>query len=138
MRQSVRIWGAGIAAVVAGSVGAAVAVASPSPAAHKPAASAPAASAPAASTAKASMKNVRAWEQFRIRGTAGSVPAGSRVTLQQKLDGGAWQTLPASMNTNSRSMYNMRVMLGMKGHNKLRLVDSRKRAVSPVVDVWVR
>ncbi|AOT57260.1 MULTISPECIES: hypothetical protein [Streptomyces] len=133
MRQSVRIWGAGIAAVVAGSVGAAVAVASPSPAAHKPAASAP-----AASTAKASMKNVRAWEQFRIRGTAGSVPAGSRVTLQQKLDGGAWQTLPASMNTNSRSMYNMRVMLGMKGHNKLRLVDSRKRAVSPVVDVWVR
>ncbi|MEU7569001.1 hypothetical protein [Streptomyces fradiae] len=133
MRQSVRIWGAGIAAVVAGSVGAAVAVASPSPAAHKPAASAP-----AASTAKASMKNVRAWEQFRIRGTAGSVPAGSRVTLQQKLGGGAWQTLPASMNTNSRSMYNMRVMLGMKGHNKLRLVDSRKRAVSPVVDVWVR
>ncbi|KAF0647722.1 hypothetical protein K701_09425 [Streptomyces fradiae ATCC 10745 = DSM 40063] len=119
--------------MVAGSVGAAVAVASPSPAAHKPAASAP-----AASTAKASMKNVRAWEQFRIRGTAGSVPAGSRVTLQQKLDGGAWQTLPASMNTNSRSMYNMRVMLGMKGHNKLRLVDSRKRAVSPVVDVWVR
>ncbi|WP_374984417.1 hypothetical protein [Streptomyces fradiae] len=133
MRQSVRIWGAGIAAVVAGSVGAAVAVASPSPAAPKPAASAP-----AASTAKASMKNVRAWEQFRIRGTAGSVPAGSRVTLQQKLGGGAWRTLPASMNTNSRSMYNMRVMLGMKGHNKLRLVDSRKRAVSPVVDVWVR
>ncbi|CAL9329211.1 hypothetical protein [Streptomyces sp. enrichment culture] len=135
MRQSVRIWGAGVAAaaVVAGSVGAAVAVASPSPARHKPAATAP-----AAGSATASMKTVRAWQQFRVRGVAKSVPAGSRVTLQQKVAGGSWTTLPASMNTNSRSMYNLRVMLGMKGHNKLRLVDSRKRAVTPVIDVWVR
>lgn len=135
MRQSVRIWGAGVAAaaVVAGSVGAAVAVASPSPARHKPAASAP-----AAGSATASMKTVRAWQQFRIRGVAKGVPAGSRVTLQQKLSGQGWRTLPASMNTNSRSMYNMRVMLGMKGHNKLRMVDSHRRAVSPVIDVWVR
>jgi hypothetical protein len=109
------------------------AVASPSPARHKPAASAP-----AAGSATASMKTVRAWQQFRIRGVAKGVPAGSRVTLQQKLSGHGWRTLPASMNTNSRSMYNMRVMLGMKGHNKLRMVDSHRRAVSPVIDVWVR
>ncbi|GGQ09349.1 hypothetical protein [Streptomyces roseolilacinus] len=135
MRQFVRIWGAGIAtvAVVAGSVGATVAVASPSPVQHQTAAAA----APAFS-AKASMKNVRAWQQFRVRGVAKNVPPGSRVTLQQKVGDRGWTTLPASMSTNSRSMYNMRVVLGMKGHNKLRLVDSRRQAVSPVIDVWVR
>ncbi|MDT9685904.1 hypothetical protein RND61_28115 [Streptomyces sp. TRM76323] len=135
MRQSVRTRGAGIAvaAVVAGSVGAAMAVASPSPARHQPAASAA-----TAFSAQASAKNVRAWQQFRVRGVARNVPPGSRVTLQQKVRGGGWATLPASMNTNSRSMYNMRVVLGMKGHNKLRLVDSGRRAVSPVIDVWVR
>ncbi|MFV2120085.1 hypothetical protein ACE14D_17245 [Streptomyces sp. Act-28] len=135
MRKSVRIWGAGIAtvAVVAGSIGATVAVASPSPTQHKPAS----ATAPAFS-AKTSMKNVRAWQQFRVRGVARNVPPGSRVTLQQKVNGSGWATLPASMNTNSRSMYNMRVVLGMRGHNKLRLVDSRRQVVSPVIDVWVR
>ncbi|MFG3498766.1 hypothetical protein [Streptomyces sp. NPDC047928] len=134
MRQSVRIWGSGIAAaaVVAASVGTAVAVVSPSPAQHKPATAVP------SHSAKASAKNVRAWQQFRIRGVAKNVSPGSRVTLQQKLGDRNWVTLPASMHTNSRSMYNMRVMLGMKGHNKLRLVDSRKRVVSPVIDVWVR
>ncbi|KUH40638.1 MULTISPECIES: hypothetical protein [Streptomyces] len=134
MRQSVRIWGAGIAAaaVVAGSVGAAVAVTSPSPVRHQPAAAAP------AFTAKASTKSVRAWEQFRVRGVARNLAPGSRVTLQQKLSGRSWTTLPASMNTNSRSKYNMRVVLGMKGHNKLRLVDNSRRVVSPVMDVFVR
>lgn len=135
MRQFVRTWGAGIAAaaVVAGSVGTAVAVASPAPAQHRPAA----AVAPAYS-AKSSAKSVRAWQQFRVRGIAQNVRPGSRVTLQQKLGERRWVTLPASMNTNSRSAYSMRVVLGMKGHNKLRLVDSRRRVVSPVIDVWVR
>lgn len=134
MRQSVRIWGAGIAtAAVAGSVGAAVAVASPATARHRPAT----ATAPAFS-AKASVKNVRAWQQFRIRGVARNVPPGTRVTLQQRTGGRGWATLPASMRTDSRSMYTMRVVLGMKGHNELRLVDARRQAVSPVMGVWVR
>ncbi|NKY15636.1 hypothetical protein [Streptomyces somaliensis] len=135
MRQSVRTWGAGIvtAAVAAGSVGAAVAVASPPSTQHGPAVAAG-----QAFSAKASVKNVRAWQQFRIRGVARNVPPGTRVTLQQKTGGRGWATLPASVNTNSRSGYSMRVVLGMRGHNKLRLVDARKQAVSPVMDVWVR
>ncbi|ORT57029.1 hypothetical protein [Streptomyces sp. CB03238] len=136
MGQFARTWGAGIsaAALIAGSVGTAVAVSSPSSAPSKPAASSTALT---TASANATMKSVRAWQQFRIRGVVKSLRPGSKVTLQQK-QGRRWVSLPASMNTTSRSTYSMRVMLGLKGHNKLRLVDSRKRVVSPVINVWVR
>ncbi|MEV3987386.1 hypothetical protein AB0J57_00595 [Streptomyces sp. NPDC049837] len=136
MGQFARTWGAGIAAaaLIAGSVGTAVAVTSPSSAPGKAAASSTALT---TASAHATMKSVRAWQQFRIRGVIKSLRPGSKVTLQQK-QGKRWVTLPASMNTTSRSTYSMRVMLGLKGHNKLRLVDSRKRAVTPVINVWVR
>ncbi|MCQ0003122.1 hypothetical protein [Streptomyces sudanensis] len=105
----------------------------PPPAQHRPAA----ATAPR-SSAEASATDVRAWQQFRVRGVARDVPPGTRVTLQQKTDRRGWTTLPASVNTDSRSMYAMRVVLGMRGHNKLRLVDARRQVVSPVIDVRVR
>ncbi|MFF8833190.1 hypothetical protein [Streptomyces sp. NPDC015131] len=135
MGQFARTWGAAIsaAALVAGSVGTAVAVSSPASAPKKPAVATGLTTASATVTAK----SVRAWQQFRIRGVVSGLKPGSKVTLQQK-QGKRWATLPASMNTTSRSTYSMRVMLGMKGHNKLRLVDSRKRAVTPVINVWVR
>ncbi|GGU48948.1 hypothetical protein [Streptomyces lavendofoliae] len=135
MGQSARTWGAVIstAALIAGSVGTAVAVSSPSSAPKKPAVTA----GHTAATADATVKSVRAWQQFRIRGVVKSLRPGSRVTLQQKQHG-QWTTLPASVRTTSRSTYSMRVVLGMKGHNKLRLVDSRKRVVSPVINVRVR
>jgi hypothetical protein len=135
MGHFARTWGAAIsaAALIAGSVGTAVAVSSPSSAPKKPAAGA----ALTTASANASVKTVRAWQQFRIRGTVKSLRPGSKVILQQK-QFGRWTTLPASMNTTSRSTYSMRVMLGMKGLNKLRLVDSRKRVVSPVINVYVR
>ncbi|MET9800272.1 hypothetical protein [Streptomyces sp. NPDC006368] len=133
MGQFVRTWGAGItAAVVIGSVGAAAAVASPTP--HTPAVARTAVTDASATT---TAKSVRAWEQFRIRGVAKNLRPGSTVTLQQK-QGKRWVSLPASMQTTSRSTYSLRVMLGFKGHNKLRMVDARKRPVSPVIDVWVR
>ncbi|MFC8920793.1 hypothetical protein E2C00_16480 [Streptomyces sp. WAC05374] len=137
MGQFARTWGAGVAAaaLIAGSVGTAVAVSSPSSAPHKPAAAAGTALANA--SANTTMKSVRAWQQFRIRGVIKSLRPGSKVFLQQK-QGKRWVSLPASMNTTSRSTYSMRVMLGLKGHNKLRLVDSRKRVVTPVINVWVR
>lgn len=136
MGQFARTWGAGIsaAALIAGSVGTAVAVSSPSSAPNKPAATGTALT---NASATATVKSVRAWQQFRIRGVVKSLRPGSKVILQQKQNR-RWVTLPASMNTSSRSTYSMRVMLGMKGHNKLRLVDSRKRVVSPVINVWVR
>ncbi|GAA2497834.1 hypothetical protein [Streptomyces gobitricini] len=135
MGQFARTWGAAIsaAALIAGSVGTAVAVTSPASAPKKPAVGA----APTTASANATVKSVRAWQQFRVRGVVKSLRPGSRVTLQQKQHG-RWVTLPASMNTTSRSTYSMRVVLGMKGHNKLRLVDSRKRVVSPVINVHVR
>ncbi|MER7109969.1 hypothetical protein [Streptomyces sp. NPDC000229] len=136
MGQFARTWGAGItaAALIAGSVGTAVAVSSPSSAPNKPAV---VGTALTTASANATVKSVRAWQQFRIRGVVKSLRPGSKVTLQQKQNR-RWVSLPASMNTTSRSTYSMRVVLGMKGHNKLRLVDSRKRVVSPVINVWVR
>ncbi|MGW1910419.1 hypothetical protein ACWCQS_06615 [Streptomyces sp. NPDC002076] len=80
---------------------------------------------------------MHAWQQFRLRGVASNVPSGTRVTLQQEVGTRGWGNLPASMHTDTRSTYNMRVVLGVKGHNKLRLVDSRMLVVSPVMDVWV-
>ncbi|MQY34586.1 hypothetical protein SRB17_25560 [Streptomyces sp. RB17] len=80
---------------------------------------------------------MRAWQQFRLRGVAGLVPCGTRVILQQQVAKRGWVDLPASMYTDARSTYTMRVVLGVKSHNQLRLVDSRTRVLSPVIDVWV-
>ncbi|MCS0634897.1 hypothetical protein NX801_04320 [Streptomyces sp. LP05-1] len=131
MRQFSRTWAAGItsAAVLAGSIGAGLAVASPAPTLPKPVST-------QAAPASVSAKSVRAWQQFRIRGAAKQLRPGSKVTLQQK-QGKRWVSLPASMNTTRKSTYNLRVVLGLKGQNKLRLV-SGERVVSPVFDVWVR
>ncbi|MFJ8584701.1 hypothetical protein ACIRD2_08565 [Streptomyces sp. NPDC093595] len=131
MGQFSRTWAAGIttAVVVAGSIG--VAVASPTPTAHKPAV------VDTLTPATTSAKNVRAWQSFRISGTAKQLKPGSRVTLQQK-QGKRWVSLPASMNTNRNARYNLRVVLGLQGHNKLRMVSNSGRVVSPVIHVWVR
>ncbi|MEU9478022.1 hypothetical protein [Streptomyces sp. NPDC048191] len=79
---------------------------------------------------------MRTWEEFRLRGVA-DVPSGGRVTLQQQVGERGWANLPASVKTDAGSAYTMRVVLGVKGHNRLRLVDSDMRVVSPVIDVWV-
>ncbi|MFV0131425.1 hypothetical protein ACLGI4_27570 [Streptomyces sp. HMX112] len=133
MKQRSRTWVTGFttAAVLAGSVGAAVAVSSVSPADRK-------VTAPVTAKASASTttKSVRAWQQFRVRGVVKGMRPGTRVTLQQK-QGKAWVSLPASMNTTRKSTYNLRVVLGLKGHNKLRIVAGG-RPVSPVMNVWVR
>ncbi|MEV0279352.1 hypothetical protein AB0I22_23600 [Streptomyces sp. NPDC050610] len=117
--------------------------AKPAPAAAKPApakrapAPAPAKPAPAkaALTAKASATSVKAWEQFRISGTATGIKAGTTVTLQQK-QGAKWVSLPASVAVNKSSTYSMRVKLGIKGKNELRIAGGG--VVSPVLTVTVR
>lgn len=134
MKQLNHVWVTGIAtaAVLIGSVGAALAGVSPTPSDGKKPARA---TAPVAASASASVKTVSAWQQFRIRGAVKHMPPGTRITLQQKR-GKSWLTLPASMNTTRKSTYNMRVVLGFKGHNKLRLVAGR-HVVSPVISVRV-
>ncbi|MEU8679137.1 hypothetical protein [Streptomyces sp. NPDC048560] len=86
-------------------------------------------------SATATASSVLAWQEFRVHGPARHIPAGTEVTLQQK-QGGQWVSLPASMKTNRDHTYNLRVLLGVRGENALRIVGGG--AVSPVVHVTVR
>ncbi|MGW7080310.1 hypothetical protein ACWGH2_26000 [Streptomyces sp. NPDC054871] len=85
-------------------------------------------------TAKASVSHVRAWQEFRITGKVTGLKAGSKVILQQK-QRGAWKALPASTVTNTSGSYGLRVKLGIKGKNELRVASGA--TVSPVVTVTV-
>ncbi|MFD3652035.1 hypothetical protein ACTU45_19405 [Streptomyces sp. 24-1644] len=86
-------------------------------------------------SAETTVRSVLAWQEFRVHGPAQHLPAGTKVTLQQK-QGKRWVSLPASMNTNRDHTYSLRVLLGVKGENALRTVGGG--AVSPVVHVTVR
>ncbi|AZM51654.1 hypothetical protein DMA15_02855 [Streptomyces sp. WAC 01529] len=86
-------------------------------------------------TAKASVKSIKAWHQFRVHGNSTRMRAGTRVTLQQ-LQGKKWVSLPIHMNTARNHTYNLRVKLGIKGPNKIRVVGGG--AVSNVVQVTIR
>ncbi|MBM7173517.1 hypothetical protein JQK87_35055 [Streptomyces sp. G44] len=86
-------------------------------------------------SAKATAGSTRAWQQFRVHGASTHLRAGTRVTLQQ-LQHKKWVRLPAQMNTSRAHTYNLRVKLGLKGANKLRVVGGG--AVSNVVRINVR
>lgn len=107
------------------------------PAVAEPVPAQPAAATPVAAslTAKASVSHVRAWQELRIMGKATGLKAGSKVTLQQKQHG-AWKALPADTVTNQSGSYGLRVKLGLKGKNELRVASGA--TVSPVVTVTVR
>ncbi|CAM5652930.1 hypothetical protein [Streptomyces atroolivaceus] len=123
------------AAVLAGAVGGAVASSGvPAPPSGERAQDP--ATRPALS-AHATARDVAAWEEFRIHGSArnihGSarnVGSGTPVTLQQK-QGERWVTLPATMRTADSGEYSLRVKLGMRGDNALRIAGGG--AVSPVL-----
>ncbi|MEU6674695.1 hypothetical protein [Streptomyces sp. NPDC046925] len=101
-----------------------------------PAPGAPATAAPRPTlTAKSTASSVRAWQDFHVYGVARHMRPGTRVTLQQ-LQGKRWVALPASVYTARSGAYNMRVKLGWKGRNSLRIVGGG--AVSPVFKVTVR
>lgn len=121
-----------VAAVFAGASGAAASSDVPSPAA--PPSAEKQTELPALS-AKATATSVLAWQEFRVHGPARNIPAGTEVTLQQK-QGNQWVSLPASMKTSLDHTYSLRVLLGMKGDNALRIAGGG--AVSPVVHVTVR
>ncbi|MGW7270699.1 hypothetical protein ACWGH5_09285 [Streptomyces sp. NPDC054864] len=85
-------------------------------------------------TAKASVSQVRAWQELRLTGKATGLKAGSKVTLQQK-QGDAWKALPATTVTSTSGSYGLRVKLGIKGKNELRVASGT--TVSPIVTVTV-
>lgn len=133
MNRAYRLAAAGVlsAALVAGTAAAASA-APASPAAHGAAAKAPQ---KATLTAKASTGTVGAWKEFRISGTSTGIKAGTKVTVQQK-QGAKWVSLPASVAVNKTGAYSLRVKLGIKGVNHLRMAGGG--AISPVISVTVR
>ncbi|MEU7591740.1 hypothetical protein AB0B79_01625 [Streptomyces sp. NPDC039022] len=138
MNRAYRLAAAGVlsAALVAGTAAAASAAAASaapaSPAAHSVAAKAPQ---KATLTAKASTTSVKAWQEFRISGTSTGIKAGTKVTVQQK-QGAKWVSLPASVTTNKTGAYSLRVKLGIKGVNQLRIAGGG--VISPVITVTVR
>lgn len=133
-RHSLRI--AAVGAVAAASValaGTAAMAAAPAPAAAPVAQKT--AAAKAGISAKPSVNSVRAWQLFRVTGTATGLKAGAKATLQQK-QGAKWVTLPASTPVARGGAYSLRVELGLKGRNHLRIVSGS--TASPVFDVTVR
>ncbi|MGI5337614.1 hypothetical protein ACQEVS_09575 [Streptomyces sp. CA-181903] len=96
---------------------------------------APAPAAKPALTAQASVSSIGAWQEFRVSGKATGIKAGTTVVLQQK-QGAKWVSLPAKVTVNKNSAYSMRVKLGIKGKNALRVTGGG--AVSEPVYVTVR
>ncbi|GAA0594082.1 hypothetical protein [Streptomyces crystallinus] len=86
-------------------------------------------------TAKPSVTSVKAWQLFRVNGSATGLKAGSKMVLQQK-QGKNWVSLPAVTPLSSKGTYSLGVKLGLKGKNELRIVNGK--AVSPVFNVTVR
>ncbi|MER5303804.1 MULTISPECIES: hypothetical protein [Streptomyces] len=95
----------------------------------------PTAKVKAALTAKPSATSVKAWQELRVSGKATGIKAGSKVGLQQK-QRGTWKTLPASTTVNKSGAYTLRVKLGLKGTNELRMKSGA--TLSPVFKVTVR
>ncbi|MCT2592763.1 hypothetical protein LHJ74_23095 [Streptomyces sp. N2-109] len=89
-------------------------------------------------TAHADVTTVRAWQQFRITGKTQGVKPGYTVLLQQKRSG-EWKFLPAETTVNRDGSYSLRVKLGMKGKNELRIVTGeRGTAISKTIQITVR
>ncbi|MEU8953488.1 hypothetical protein AB0C93_04205 [Streptomyces sp. NPDC048518] len=86
-------------------------------------------------TAKPSATTVKAWQELRVSGKATGINASSKVSLQQK-QRGSWKTLPASTSVNKSGAYSLRVKLGLKGKNDLRMKSGA--TLSPVFQVTVR
>ncbi|MHC5907481.1 hypothetical protein ACVNF4_26870 [Streptomyces sp. S6] len=112
--------------------GTAIAAPAATPAAHQAAVQQ---AAKATITAKPSVTAVRAWQEFKVTGTTTGIKAGEKVTLQQK-QSGKWVSLPAATPVNKTGGYALRVKLGLKGKNDLRIVHGT--TASPVFNVTVR
>lgn len=134
MNRAVRYAAVGVIAVALLAGGSAAAFAAPADL-HSPTPLVATAPAEAQLTAKASATTVHAWQEFRISGAAKGIKAGTKVTVQQK-QGSKWVALPAQAPVNASGTYAVRVKLGLKGVNQLRVGSGA--TVSPVVQVTVR
>lgn len=134
MNRALRYGGVALATVALLAGGSAVAFAAQE-VVHTPAPVVATAPATAALTAKASATTVNAWQQFRIAGAAKGIKPGTKITVQQKQHT-KWVSLPAQAPINTSGSYAVRVKLGIKGVNELRIAAGS--TVSPIVKVTVR
>ncbi|GAA2676909.1 hypothetical protein [Streptomyces lunalinharesii] len=134
MNRALRYAGVAAATVALLAGGSAVAFAAQD-VVHTPAPVVATAPATATLTAKTSATTVKAWQEFRITGAAKGIKAGTKVTVQQK-QGKKWVSLPAQAPVNANGSYAIRVKLGIKGVNELRIASGS--TLSPVVQVTVR
>ncbi|KUL35626.1 hypothetical protein ADL22_26755 [Streptomyces sp. NRRL F-4489] len=134
MNRALRYAAVGMATAALLAGGSAAAFAAPQQV-HTPAPVVATAPAAASLTAKASATTVKAWQEFRISGAAKGIKAGTKVTVQQK-QGKKWVSLPAQAPVNTGGSYSVRVKLGIKGVNELRIAAGS--TLSPVVKVTVR
>ncbi|MFF2805616.1 hypothetical protein ACFVT2_00260 [Streptomyces sp. NPDC058000] len=134
MNRALRYAGVAMATVALLAGGSAVAFAAQE-VVHTPAPVVATAPATAALTAKASATTVNAWQQFRITGAAKGIKPGTKITVQQKQHT-KWVSLPAQAPINTSGSYAVRVKLGIKGVNELRIAVGS--TVSPIVKVTVR
>ncbi|MEU4345924.1 hypothetical protein [Streptomyces sp. NPDC023838] len=131
-RHSLRIAAVGV--ISAASVVLAGTVASAATPAATGVSAAQTTAAKAGITAKPSVTSVKAWQLFRVTGTATGLKAGSKMVLQQK-QGAKWVSLPAVTPLSSKGTYSLGVKLGLKGKNDLRIVSGS--TASPVFNVTV-
>ncbi|WP_411121470.1 hypothetical protein [Streptomyces sp. x-19] len=134
MNRALRYAGVAAATVALLAGGSAVAFAAQD-VVHTPAPVVATAPATATLTAKTSATTVNAWQEFRITGAAKGIKPGTKVTVQQK-QGKKWVSLPAQAPVNANGSYAIRVKLGIKGVNELRIASGN--TLSPVVKVTVR
>ncbi|MFI0741475.1 hypothetical protein ACH4PU_25860 [Streptomyces sp. NPDC021100] len=134
MNRAYRFAIAGALAAGLAAGGAATAFAAPAPAPVASVAT-PAPAAKPVLTAQASVATIGAWQEFRVSGKATGIKAGTTVVLQQK-QGAKWVSLPAKVTVDKNSAYSMRVKLGIKGKNALRVTGGG--AVSEPIYVTVR
>jgi hypothetical protein len=94
-----------------------------------------AAPAPVGVTAASETSAVGLWQEFRVTGTATGHRAGQRVALQQHRQGN-WTAVAAVAPITRQGTYTLRVKLGVKGMNMLRIAVGG--AVSEPFAVTVR
>ncbi|GAA2062162.1 hypothetical protein GCM10009801_05040 [Streptomyces albiaxialis] len=138
MSRRVRVAAAGLVTAGLLGAGAATAVAAPqvpAPPEPVPAHTDPAPAAAATHHATADHTVVKAWQEFRVKGLTKGIKPGSKVVLEQKQKG-TWRALPAQTIVNKSGAYTLRVKLGLKGKNELRLLAGGKP--SNVLTVTVR
>ncbi|SHN29066.1 hypothetical protein MOV08_11185 [Streptomyces yunnanensis] len=126
--------GLACAALLAGGAGTAVAAPSAVPDLHSRAVAAAAATSHEKIDVKASAKSVKAGESVTLSGRTKGIPTGSKLTVQH-LNKGKWTTLHASTKTKHGGHYSVKVKLGKKGKEKLRVAHGKTHSSTVTVTV---